>query len=235
MRTKLIALIVACAAIVAATAAQAAPVTIALYSFESAGDVAAFQKAGGSKCGKKWQQEKQMAIQVGAGTNSCVFRSSVAGDSTDPLSDMDVSSAVKVAARGSKKLKNRAYVGVGARQSETSGWQLRVRPLAKAWQLFRDPKGGAPAALFRSGKGSFIKTGGKKPNQVSLRTFDYSTPTTTITAIINGKTVVSVADAAADQPDGRRSVVVTGVKGSGSGSGVVGVFDNVAIRVPSPF
>jgi hypothetical protein len=235
MRTKLIALIVLCAAIATATVAQAAPVTIALYSFETAGDVAAFQKARAGKCEKKWQQMKQMAIQVGAGTNSCVFSSSVAGDSTDPLSDMDVASAANLGAGVGKKLQKKAYVGVGARQSETSGWEFRIRPGAQTWQLFRDPKGAAPSVLLRSGKGRFIKGAGKKPNQLSLRTFDFSTPTTTITAIINGKTVASLTDAAADSPDGRRSVVLTGVKGSGSGGGVVGIFDNVAIRVPSPF
>lgn len=235
MRTKLTALIVLCATIASATAAQAAPVTVALYSFDTAADVAAFQKARGARCGKKWQQMKQMSVAVGEGTNACVFRTSVVGDSTDPLSDMDVSSAVSLAKGTPAKLANKAYVGVGARQSESSGWELRVRPAAQTWQVFRDPKGTAPAAVFRSGKGKFIKNGGKKPNQLSLRAFDYSSPTTTITAIINGKVVVSEADAAADSPDGRRSVVLAGVKGAGSGSGVVGYFDNVAIRVPSPF
>lgn len=233
--TKFTALLVACVAMSAAVTAQAAPVTVALYSFKSNGDIAAFQKALGSKCTKKWQQMKQMAIQVGPATNACVFRTSVVGDSSDPLSDMDVASAAKLGAGLSKKLANKAYVGVGARQSETSGWELRVRPVAKSWQLFRDPKGTAPAALFRSGKGKFITTGGKKPNQLSLKTFDFSTPTTTVTAIINGKVVATFGDATADQPDGRRSVVLAGVKGAGSGSGVVGIFDNVAIRVPSPF
>jgi hypothetical protein len=159
----------------------------------------------------------------------------VVGDSTDPGSDMDVSAAVSLGGGLPAKLQKKAYVGVGARQSETSGYELRVLPGAQKWQLFRDPKGTAPAALVKSGTGKFIRTSGKKANQVSLQAFDSSTPTTTVTGFINGKAVITYTDAATDQPDGRRSVVVTGVKGTGSGSGVVGIFDNVAIKVPSPF
>jgi hypothetical protein len=239
MRTKLTALIAASlvgsAALGAALAAQAAPVTVALYSFQTAGDVAAFSKALGAKCGKKWQQNKQMSIAVRAGTNRCVFRTSVVGDSTDPGSDMDVAAAVSLGGGLPGKLQKKAYAGVGARQSDTSGYELRILIGAQKWQLFRDPRGTAPAALVKSGTGKFIRTMGKKPNQISLQAFDGNTPTTTVTGIVNGKAVITYTDAAADQPDGRRSVVLTGVKGTGSGSGVVGIFDNVAIKVPSPF
>ena len=54
-------------------------------------------------------------------------------------------------------------------------------------------------------------------------------------AQINGKTVASATDTGGSQPDGRRSVVSTGVKGTAAGSGVIGVFDTVAIKVPNPF
>ena len=74
-----------------------------------------------------------------------------------------------------------------------------------------------------------------KRNDLLLRAFDYGT-----------------ADDHADRHDQRQGRglghghrpaparrpphrVSTGVKGTGSGSGVVGVFDNVAIRVPNPF
>ena len=50
-----------------------------------------------------------------------------------------------------------------------------------------------------------------------------------------GHGVVSTTDAAADQPDGRQTVVSSGVKGSGAGTGVTGIFDNVSVLVPNPF
>ena len=130
----------------------------------------------------------------------------------------------------------RAYVGVAARSSETAGYELRVFPAAQKWQFWRDPRGTPPPALFRAGKGAFIKQTKKKPLSFAVRAFDGgSTTQTTVTAFVNGKAVLTHVDTAPDQPDGRRSVITTGVKGKGPATGVVGVFDNVAIKVPSPF
>jgi hypothetical protein len=234
VKTKLTALILACSTLALAAIAQGATVPVAVYTFETNGDVAAFAKAtGGSKCTKKWRQMKQMAITVGPGTTACPFRSSVVGDSTDPGSDMEVSAAASVSPDTPANLLKKAFVGVAARSSETAGYEFRVRPAAGVWQLFRDPKGATGPVLHQAGKAA-VKAGKKAPN-ISLQAFDNGTTTTTVTAIINGKSVLSFTDALADQPDGRRSVVTTGVKGAGSGSGVIGIFDNVAIKVPSPF
>jgi hypothetical protein len=173
-----------------------------------------------------------MSIAVGAGTNACSFRSSVVGDSTDPGSDMEISTTAVVGAP--RVLQKKAYAGVGARISETAGYELRVRPTSRSWQLFRDPKGSAGPALFRSGKGKFIRMGAK-PNSLMLRAFDYGTPSTQLVVRINGKAVLTATDGDADQPDGRRSTVTTGVKGTGVGDGVTSTFDDVAIKVPNPF
>jgi len=35
----------------------------------------------------------------------------------------------------------KAYAGVAVRSSENASYELRVRPVARKWQLFRDPKG----------------------------------------------------------------------------------------------
>jgi hypothetical protein len=234
MRTKITALIALCAGLALATVAHAGPVTIALYTFQTQGDVLGFQKQAGAKCTKKWSQNMQMSISVGPGTNSCAFRTSVVGDSTDPGSDMEISGTGVLAANTPRKIQKKAFVGVGARVSETAGYELRVRPVARTWQLFRDPKGAAGPTLFQSGKGKFIRQAGK-PNALLLRAFDFGTAATQLVAAVNGKTVVSVSDSAADQPDGRRNTVNTGVKGTGAGTGVAGIFDNVAIKVPNPF
>jgi hypothetical protein len=233
MRTKLTALTAALGATLAlgAAVALAGPVTVALYNFDNAGDVAAFSKGAGAKCPKKLSAGK-MAVTVGKGTNSCVYRTSVVGDSTDPGSDMEITGTANV--QSPVKLQKKAYAGVGVRVSETAGWELRVRPVARTWQLFRDPKGADGPALFRSGKGKFIRPGGK-PNSMLLRAFDFGSTNTQILAAVNGKPLVSVTDSDANQPDGRRSTVTTGVKGAGAGTGVVGYFDDVAIKVPNPF
>ena len=234
MRTKLTALFVALASAGVVAVAVAGPVPVAVYTFESAGDVQAFQKQLGKRCQKNWRRQKSMAIVIGTGTNRCVFDTSVVGDSTDPGTDMEVTAAASLGAGGSKKLQNKGFVGVAARSSATAGYELRVRPVAGTWQLFRDPRGAPGPVLLRSGKGNFIKSG-TKPNLLVLRAFDFNTPTTNILAKINNKAVATLTDAEADSPDGRRSAVVTGVKGKGAGTGISGIFDNVAIKVPSPF
>lgn len=237
MRAKLTALIALCATLasLAAAAAYAGPVTVALYAFASQGDVLAFQKVLGAKCEKKWRQQKSMQLTVGAGTNSCAFRSSVVADSSDVRADAEIAGTASIGGATPKKLLKKAYVGVSVRSSENSGYELRVRPAAQSWQLFRDPKSAAEGpVLFRSGKGKFIR-GGLKGNDLALRAFDFGNADTSLSARINGKVVVSVTDTGNGQPDGRRSVVSTGIKGAGSGSGTVGIFDNVAIKVPNPF
>jgi hypothetical protein len=234
MRTKLTALIALSATLAAAAVAYAGPVTVALYAFATQSDVLAFQKTLGAKCEKKWRQQKSMQITVGEGTNSCAFRSSVVADSSDVRADAQIDAMASLGAIASKKLQKKAFVGVAARSSETSGYELRVRPFAQSWQLFRDPKGSEGLTLFRSGKGKFIKSG-VKGNALTLRAFDFGNTDTSLSASINGKVVASATDTGSGQPDGRRTVVTTGVKGTAAGTGVVGIFDDVAIKVPNPF
>jgi hypothetical protein len=234
MRTKLTALIALCATFAVAAVAYAGPVTVALYQFASQSDVLAFQKTLGAKCEKKWRQQQAMQITVGAGTTVCGFRSSVVADSSDVRADAEISATASIGATTPAKLQKKAFVGVAVRSSETSGYELRVRPAAQSWQLFRDPKGSEGLTLFRSGKGKFIRAG-LKGNALALRAFDFGAADTSLSASVNGKVVASATDTGNGQPDGRRTVVSTGVKGTGSGSGVVGVFDDVAIKVPNPF
>jgi len=234
MKTKLIAPIVLAAALAAASIAQAAPVTVALYSFQSAGDAAAFFKVRGAKC-KKDTNSGQMAISVGRGTNSCAYRTSVVADSSDKLADQEASAVTVLAKRIPRKLQKKAYTAVSVRSSENAGYELRVRPVARSWQVFRDPKGGAPAVLMAGGKGKFIRPKLGKVNQLVLRAFDYGSGSTRLLALVNGKRAFATTDAAGNQPDGRRTVVATGTKGTGAGGGIVGFFDNVAVRVPNPF
>jgi hypothetical protein len=241
MRTKLTAAlaVLACASAVAVgsaavfvAAVQAGPVPVAVYSFQTAGDVAAFQKQFGKACMRKWHQQKAMSIAVGEATAECVFDTSVVGDSTDPGSDMQITATAALAAGGDGKLRSRAFVGVAARSSATAGYELRVFPAAGKWQVFRDPAGAAPAVLVKAGRSKAIQR--KKPSALLLRAFDFNTATTTVVAKVGAKPLHSFTDAAADAPDGRRSAVAVGVKGKGSGSGVTGIFDNVAIGVPNP-
>jgi hypothetical protein len=232
IRTKLTALIVACAALAAGAAAHAAPIPVAVYQFQSQDDVNAFQKVSAGKCKRKWAGNQAMAIRVREG-NSCTFRTSVVADSSDQYADQGMLATVTVGG-GSAKLQNKSFVGVGVRRSDTAGYVLRVLPNAHKWQYFRDPKGSAGPKLEASGKGKFVKLG-SKPNVIAIRAFSRGGTTTSVVGTVNGNGVVSATDSGADQPDGRQTVVATGAKGSGAGTGITGVFDNVTVQVPNPF
>ena len=236
MRIKLTALIAACGLVLGgAVAVQAAPIPVAQYTFATQGDVAAFSKAkADTKCKRKWREQMALGVIVGPATNACVMRTSVVADSSDTAPDQIISAVVALGKGGSAKLQKKAYQGVAVRQSDTAGYELRVLPVARKWQVFRDPKGDAGPALLASGSGKFIKTGAKA-NNIALRAFDFGGAETSLVANVNGRSVVSTTDSGMDQPDGRRSAVTAGVKGTGAGTGIVGQFDDVTVQVPNPF
>jgi hypothetical protein len=231
-KTKLTALIVACAALAAGAVAHAAPIPVAVYQFSTQDDVNAFQKVFGDKCKRKWANNQAMSITVREG-NSCMYRTSVVADSSDLYADQGMVATATVGG-GTKKQVFKSFVGVGVRRSETAGYVLRVIPNKHKWQYFRDPKGAAGPKLEASGKGKYVKVG-SKPNVIALRAFARGGTTSSVVGTINGRGVVSATDSGADQPDGRQTVVTTGAKGSGSGAGIMGVFDDVAVQVPNPF
>jgi hypothetical protein len=233
MRTKLTALIVACAAVGAGAAAHAAPVPVARYTFETQGDVSAFQKVAGTSCKRKWAGNQALSIRVGNNTSSCDYRSSVVADSSDQYADQGMVATVGVGG-GTAKLQKKSFVGVGVRRSDTTSYVLRILPNAHKWQYFRDPKGSGGPKLEASGAGKFIKLG-SKPNMISVRAFSYGGNTTSIVGSVNGHGVLTTTDSGADQPDGRQTVVTTGAKGSGAGTGISGRFDDVTVQVPNPF
>jgi hypothetical protein len=233
MRTKLTALLVTAAALTAGAVADAAPIPVATYTFQSQDDVNAFQKVFGAKCKRKWAGNRALGIPVGPNTNSCVFRSSVVADSSDQYADQGMLGTTTVTG-GTPKLQKKSFVGVGVRHSDSAGYVLRILPSSHKWQYLRDPKGAAGPKLEASGRGKFIKVG-SKPNSISIRAFSYGGTTTSLVATVNGHAVVSTTDSGGDQPDGRQTVVTVGAKGSGAATGITGVFDNVTVQVPNPF
>jgi hypothetical protein len=232
MRTKLTALLVTVAALAAGTVAHAAPIPVASYTFQGQDDVNAFQNVGTTGCKRSWVKNQALGLTVGKTGSTCAYRSSVVGDSSSAYSDQGMLATATVGGGGTKAAA-KSMVGVGVRYSSSASYVLRVLPNKHKWQYFRDPKGAAPPKLESSGSGKFIKIA-SKPNVIALRAFSFGGTSTSVIGSVNGNNVVSLTDSSADQPDGRQTVLVSGVKG-GSGTGVMGVFDNVTVQVPNPF
>lgn len=235
MRTKLIVGAVLAAVLAAGTAAQAGPITVALYRFSSAGEVSSFYTVAGKTCKRKWRKRKALGVNVGAKTKRCVLRSSVVGDSADPGPDQEMAASVNLAAATPAKLRSKIYLGVSLRQSDQTGYELRVRPAARKWQVLRDPRGTGGPTVIGSGRGRFIRQGVGVRNVLTLRAFDYGSNSVSLLAKINRKRVLSIKDSNPDIPNGRRTVLTIGAVGGAVANRAVGSFDNVAIRVPNPF
>ena len=235
MRTKLTIALSLAAFALAAVAAQAGPVTIALYRFQSQGDVFSFYKVEGAKCKAKWRKKKTLGIVVGKKTNACAYRSSVVADVQDPGPDQEMAASVNLAVGTPATIRKKIYMGLAVRESNTTAYELRVFPAARKWQLIRDGRGSSGTTVLGAGKGKFIRQGVGVRNQLLLRAFDYGTSSVTLLAIINRKRVITMKDTGAGAPNGRRTTLKLGARGKSLANRAVASFDNVAIRVPDPF
>jgi hypothetical protein len=233
MKLKLTAALCSLAVLGVVGAAYAAEIPVAIYPFTDPGDAAKFSKVKGTKCSRK-PIAMAMSIKVGVGTDECAFRSSVIADSDDTSPSLDLTASATFGAKTPANLKNKLYVAVLTRASANEHYELRVSPTKQRWSLLRDPAGVGPEAVLKSGVAKFIKINPAKPNALRLRTFAAGASVSVI-AQINGQTVYSEIDAAPSAPAGRFNELAVGNKTAAPGAGMVGVFDDVSIRVPSPF
>jgi hypothetical protein len=214
-------------------AARAAEVPVAIYTIADPGDAAKFFKVKGTKCSRK-AVGGAMNIKLGTGTAECAYRSSVIADSTDNSPNIDISANATYSAKTPSTLKNKLFVGVLTRASANEHYELRVIPAKQRWIVLRDPAGAGAEAVLKSGPAKFIKVNPAKPNALRLRTF-VTAGGISVIAQVNGQTVYSAVDGASQPPAGRYNELAVGSKTGAAASGMVGVFDDVAIRVPSPF
>ena len=234
MKRKTTLAIALIAALIGATAAFAGPVNVAKYQFKSKGEVLAFVKASSGNCAKKWRSDQTMSIKAEGATKMCAYRSGVLGDATDAAPDQEVAAQAALLGSTPEKKRSRIYVGAGVRFSNNAGYQFRVYPTRKAWQLVKDAKGSAGATVLANGTSKEIIPKIGAVNYILIRAFDLGQPETTIKVGVNGKFLHTYVDSTSTQADGRKTVVMVGAK-SGNAGDAVARFDRVSIRVPFPF
>jgi hypothetical protein len=233
MKAKLTLALCALAVLGATVTAYAAEIPVAIYPFTDPGDAAKFFKVKGTKCSRK-ALAGAMNVKLGADTAECAYRSSVIADSTDNSPSIDLSANATYSAKTPTTLKNKLYLGVLTRASANEHYELRVIPAKQRWIMLRDPAGSGAEAVLKAGAAKFIKINPAKPNSLRLRTFAISGGVSVI-AQVNGQTVYSAIDSTPQPPAGRYNELAVGSKTGTAATGMVGVFDDVSIRVPSPF
>lgn len=237
MRTKLTALLTTAAVLAtAATAFAAGVIPVAIFTFENPNDINSFQKtAGGAKCLKKIRPQAALGINIGDASPVCSFRTSVIADSGDLSPSQEIQTSATWEKKTPKNLQAKLFVGVQTRANATGHYELRVVPVKKRWILLRDPNGAAPATTLAAGLLKSIKPGATKPTNLLLRTFAGPTGGVAVTAVVNGAQVFNASDLAPDPPSGRFNGISVGSKTGATGLGMRGTFDDITVRVPSPF
>ena len=230
MKRKLTAAICS-VAVLGAGAAYAAEVPVAIYPFTSPGDAALFIKVKGGKCSRK-PVAGLLSIKLGSDSSECAYRSSVIADSSDTSPSFDLSANASYSAKTPSTLKNKLYTALLTRASVNEHYELRVVPAKQRWIMLRDPAGSGAEAVLKSGAAKFIKLNPAKPNALRLRTFAIAGGISVI-AQINGKTVYSAVDSSPQPPAGKFNEIAVGSKSGATGSGMIGLFDDVSIRIPA--
>lgn len=211
--------LVACLAL-AFAAGAVANVLVYQNSFSKKKDVKRISKLqGGGKCKSTWKGKKAYGVRVNTGNKNCLYRTPVEGDSKEP--DHVVQAMAKVQKKSNKRVRRSIYVGLAARANRKSGYEIRIFPKGKTFELLKN------GVTVADGKNKAIAPLDKK-NQLRL-----STVGNDVVAKVNGKRLAKFEDRDSEEVVGRKTALAFGSEAKANKDGF-GVFDSVKVFVPSP-
>jgi hypothetical protein len=221
-----IALFTALALVASATAG-----VIGLYrnSMESKGLRAQIVKLSGESCGRGGSNHA-FRVVVGKATKECAYRTPVIGR------DLEVAAIGRLLDGTPKPVQHKAFLALDLRAGSAGArYQLAVYPLQHKAQLRRYTSDGQVKYLRVA---RAIRTNGlNRANKMRLRAFNLSSGpekgSCRIRAWVGRQLVADVTDSAAGELQGRTSGFSLGAIGNAKGA--LGSFDDVVIRVPSPY
>lgn len=230
MRLRIAAISVAAlTALALAASADAAVIGLYRNNMESAGLRAQIAKLSGDRC-RAGGSESAFRIFVGKRTKECAYRTPVIGR------DLEVAATGRLLQGTPKPVQRKAFLAVNLRAGGAGArYQLAVFPLQRKAQL-RRYTGEGELKYLRVAKGIRAK-GLNRANEIRLRAFNVTSGpergNCRILAFVGGQLVADVSDPASGQLQGRTSGFSLGAVGNAKGA--LGSFDDVVIRVPSPF
>jgi hypothetical protein len=209
-------------AVLAAAALAQAGISVYKTSFSSRGDyksVETLVRSSGA-CDREWRNKEALGVTVKGGPADCLFVTPVEGDSKQP--DHIVKVIAKVTKGTDKKVRETTYAGVTVRANKKEGYELRVFPKPRRWQLL---KNGDVVAQDRDKR----IEGLAKKNRIEIQADGG-----TITAKINGKRMKQFKDKDAEQVGGRKTGVTFGNRRDTRKAKGEGFFDKLKVQVPVP-
>lgn len=215
-------LIVAALAATLAAGAFGAGITVFKTSFSSRAEFESIRALSGpgKDCKRDWRNESELGVAVKGGPVECVVSTPVSGDAAQP--DQLVRVIAKVNKDTDKKVRKTMYVGVAVRASRKEGYELRVIPKARRFQLLKSGE------VLEEGRVKSID-GMATKNRLQI-----GVERSTVTAKVNGKTVATLKDKNADQVNGRGTGLSFGNTGKSKKGLGVAFFDKLKVQVPVP-
>jgi hypothetical protein len=217
------------AGLIFVTSAAAALIGVYRNGMESDAQRAQIVKLSGERCGRGGS-DHAVRVVVGKGTRECAYRTPVIGR------DLEIAAIGRLLDGTPKPVQRKAFLAVNLRTGGAgAGYQLAVFPLQGKAQLRKLLSGGQIQYLHVE---KDIRTKGlNQANELRLRAFNVTSGpekgSCHIRAYVGGQLVADVTDSAAGVLEGRASGFSLGAVGNAKGT--VGSFDDVVIRVPSPF
>ncbi len=231
MRLRIAAISIVAILAATALAASASAALIGLYrnSMESKDQRAQIVKLSGDRCGRGGS-DHAFRIVVGKATKECAYRTPVIGR------DLEVAVTGRLLEGTPKPLQRQAFLAVDLRGgAQGARYQIAVFPLQRKAQLRRIGADGAITYLHVE-RGITAK-GLNQANQIRLQAFNLTKGPDKgkchILAFVGRQLVADVIDAASGELQGRAAGFSLGA--AGNAKGTMGSFDDVVVRVPSPF
>ena len=216
---------------VLAMAGSAAAGVVGLYrnNMESAGLQAQIVKFAGERC-KSGGSGHAFRVFVGKATKECAYRTPVIGR------DVEVAAIGRLLQGTPKPVQHRAFLALNVRAGNAGArYQLAVFPLQRKAQLLRYTADGKVKYL-RVAR-SIATQGVNRPNEMRLRAFNFTNGPEKgkcqVQAWVGKQLVAEFTDPAAGELQGRTAGFSLGAMGNAKGT--LGSFDDVVVRVPSPY
>jgi hypothetical protein len=217
------------AALALAASAGAALIGVYRNGMESESQRAQIVKLSGERC-SRGGSDHAVRIVVGKQTRECAYRTPVLGR------DLEIAAIGRLLSNTPPPVQRKAFLAVDLRTGGAgAGYQLAVFPLQGKAQL---RKVGSDGKLQYLHIEKNVRTKGlNKANELRLRAFNLTSGpekgSCHILAYVGGQLVADVTDQAAGELEGRASGFSLGAVGNAKGA--AGSFDDVVVRVPSPF
>lgn len=231
MKSRLTIAIVAAAVAALVLAASVSAAMIGIYRNSMGSDAQRGQivKLGGERCARG-AAEGGLRVFVGKATGECSYRTPVIGR------DLEIAARATLVGSTPKAVKRRAYLALELRAGHAGArYQLLVFPLQRKAQLRKVlPDGGVKYLQIARGVAT---RGAGRPYELRLRAFNVTSGpergTARIAAFFGRTLLADVADGAAGELQGRAAGFSVGAVGDAKGA--TAVFDDIIVRVPSPF